>query len=305
MERELWTLLSALIAAVDAHFIDSPRYLHRTAQIVGVHLWAALHERCVNWASQCRNWPRGTRERKPGYLPDQSTLSRRARGTSGPLFHQFMDALALMLSAHPDPRLLDLKRLDGKPLIVAAHSKDRDATWGRGAGGLARGYKLHALWGTSILPEACAVAPMNVDERKMARRLLQHLTGTGYVLADGNYDANDLFALASLGGYQLLAPRDTPGAGLGNRRQRPARMRSIELLERSAFRLGRFGPAIFKHRRAIEGRFGNLTSGVGALTLSLPPFVRRIWRVRTWVKLKLLIYGARCTLNTKHSPYVA
>jgi len=302
MERELWNVLSIAVAEVDDHFVDATDYTHPTAQIVRVYLWAALHERSTTWACQRAHWPGSTRERRPGFLPDQSTMSRRTRRRPGRDFTRFLDALGLCLSARPDPRLLDLKRLDGKPLLVAAHSKDRNATWGRGAGGLARGYKLHALWGTSLLPEAWTLAPMNIDERKMARRLLQRLEGQGYVLADGNYDANDLFALAQNAGYRLMAPRDTPGAGLGNRRQRPGRLRSIELLERKAFGLGRFGSQLFDRRRDIEQRFGNITTGVSGLNMSLPPFVRRIWRVRTWVKLKLLIYAARCVVNAKQKP---
>lgn len=305
MERELWKLVSELIDAVDATFIDSPRFTYRTALIVRVHLWAAFRERSISWACERCNWPPGSRECRAGYLPDQSTMSRRSRGRLGIFFERFLAAFSRRISANPDPRLLDLKRLDGKPLIVAAHSTDKNATWGRAAGGLAKGYKLHVLWGTSILPEAFVVAPMNMDERKVARRLLQHLVGCGYVVADGNYDANDLFALANLQGYQLLAPRDTPGVGLGGRRQRPGRLRSIELLERNQFGLGKFGPKIFRRRRSIEGRFGNLTCGVGALTLSLPPFVRRIWRVRTWVTLKLILFGARCLLNAQQIPNAA
>lgn len=305
MERELWKMLSELIDAVDAAFVDSPRFAHRTALIVRVHLWATLKERPISWACERYNWPPGFKECRSGYLPDQSTASRRSRGRLGKFFEKFLDQLARKISANPDPRLLDLKRLDGKPLIVAAHSTDKNATFGRAAGGLARGYKLHALWGSSILPETFVVAPMNVDERKVARRLLKRLVGSGYVVADGNYDANDLFALANLQGYQLLAPRDTPGAGLGNRRQRPGRLRSIELLERKQFGLGKFGPKMFRQRRSIEGRFGNLTCGIGGLSLSLPPFVRRIWRVRTWITLKLILFGARCLFNAQQMPNAA
>jgi hypothetical protein len=51
-----------------------------------------------------------------------------------------------------DPRLLSL--LDGKPLSVSGVSKDPDARWGQGAGGKAKGYKLHTLWSGRPLPEA-------------------------------------------------------------------------------------------------------------------------------------------------------
>jgi hypothetical protein len=302
MERELWTILSRAVAQVDATFPDTPRYSHPTAVIVRVYLWAALHERPIDWATKPANWPRGTRERRQGVLPDQSTVSRRTRGQPGQVFQRFLEALAQALSGRPQSGRLDLKCLDGKPLVVARHSKDPDAKFGRGAGGLDRGYKLHALWGTSILPEAFRVAPLDVDERAMAKRMFQSLQGHGYILADGNYDANHLFALGSARNYQLLTPRDTPGAGLSHRRHRPARLRSIQLLEPPAVGSAGFGLALFARRKTIEQRLGNLTTGVGALPTGLPPFVRRIWRVRTWVTLKLLIYAARVIRRTKQMP---
>jgi hypothetical protein len=305
MERELWHVLTAHIDAVDLSFVDDRSFYHRTAQVARVYLWAALHNQSMLWATRPAKWPAGSRQRKPGMLPDQSTLSRRTRGAQGKCFERFLDALGLSLSKLPNPQMLDLKRIDGKPLLVARHSKDKNATFGRGAGGMDRGYKLHVLWGSSILPEAFAITPLNVDERKMARRLVKHLAGQGYVVADGNYDANDLYHQAMLYGYQLMVPRDTPGSGLGNRKQRPGRLRNIELMERNIFGLGSFGPAIYKQRRSVEQCFGNLTCGTGALAMSLPYFVRRIWRVRNWVRLKLLIYAARCLVNTKQAPIAA
>lgn len=305
MERELWLVLSTAIDAVEERFLDCPSVVHPTAQVVRVYLWAALHERAILWACQKKHWPRNSRQGRPGALPDQSTMSRRARGKLGRFFEQFLEQVAQSLSKHPDPRFLDIKRLDGKPLLVASHSKDPDATWGRGAGGKAKGYKLHALWGSSVLPERSCVAPLNVDERRLAPRLLRDLQGHGYVLADGNYDSNALFHLASQAGYQFIAPRDTVGAGLSHRHHRPGRLRSIELLERTVMGLGQFGPEIFSLRRDIEQRFGNLSTGVGALTMSLPPFIRRIWRVRAWVKAKLLIYAVRVIWNAEQKASAA
>ena len=305
MERELWKVLKASINTVESSFVDDPRFTHPTSEIVRVYLWAALHDRSMLWATKPKNWPVGSNQRKSGMLPDHSTMSRRTRGKAAKHFQRFVDALAQVLSKNPDPQFLDLKRIDGKPLLVAKHSKDKHATFGRGAGGIDRGYKLHVLWGSSILPEAFSITPLNVDERKMARRLVKKLAGSGYVTADGNYDANDLFHLTWLYGYQLISPRDTFGVGLSHRKHRPARLRSIELLERKMFGLGAFGHAIYRQRKVVEQRFGNLTSGVGALTMSLPPFVRRMWRVINWVKLKLLIYAARCLLHTEQMPVAA
>ncbi len=57
-----------------------------------------------------------------------------------------------------------LSFLDGKPLPVSRVSKDPDARHGRGAGGLAKGYKLHTLWSTRPLPEAREVRPLHEAE---------------------------------------------------------------------------------------------------------------------------------------------
>src|SRR5687767_472068 len=50
MERELWSELTRRIDEVDAAWVDPPRLTHRTAAVVRVYLWAALHDRPVCWA---------------------------------------------------------------------------------------------------------------------------------------------------------------------------------------------------------------------------------------------------------------
>jgi hypothetical protein len=90
MERELWPELSRAVREVDAGWKDSPRYTHRTAAVVRVHLWSALHDRPTCWACDARHWPGG-----PRVLPDQSTVSRRKRK---PEFEAFMDAVGERLA---------------------------------------------------------------------------------------------------------------------------------------------------------------------------------------------------------------
>ncbi len=51
-----------------------------------------------------------------------------------------------------------------------------------------------------------------------------------------------------------------------------------------------FGPSLYKQRPRIERSFAQLVS-YGGLN-SLPPWVRRIWRVRSWVMAKLPINAA-------------
>ena len=56
--------------------------------------------------------------------------------------------------------------LDGKPLAVSPISHDRDAAWGRGARGMQKGYKLHAVWNGGPLFTTWSLAPMNMSEAR-------------------------------------------------------------------------------------------------------------------------------------------
>ncbi len=73
---------------------------------------------------------------------------------------------------------------------------------GRDAG---QGYKLYAIWGTRPVPEVYRVYPMNVSESKVSEEMIPQLTGGGYLLGDGEYDASPVFDAAGAAGYQLLA----------------------------------------------------------------------------------------------------
>jgi hypothetical protein len=292
MERELWSELTRAVGEVDAGWAEaSRRYTHRTAAVVRVHLWSALHDRPTSWACDPRHWP-GPPTR---VLPDQSTASRRKRR---PDFDAFLAAVGERLAGEPDALAL-VRRLDGKPLPVAAHSKDPDAAWGRGAGQVVNGYKLHALWAGRAMPEQWAVTPLDACEKRVARRFATRLGrcccgggGGGYVLADAGYDASDLHDRFAAAGHQLVAPRARPGAGLGHRYQSPHRLRSIALTEPPAGATNGFGPSLLAGRGQVERDFGNLTGFGGGLS-GLPAWARRIWRVRSWVHAKLLVNAAR------------
>jgi len=192
--------------------------------------------------------------------------------------------------------MLLIRIIDGKPLAVSGVTKDADATYGRGAGGMQKGYKLHTVWGGGPLPIAWALTGMNVSEKKMARQLIPELPGTGYLLADSEYDCNDLYDLAQAADFQLIAPKRQKHRGIGHRRQSPYRLRSIELTKTT------FGKTLLTHRRSIERDFGNCTSFGGGL-IGLPAWVRRFTRVRNWVHAKLLINAARWL--RKHPPTLA
>ena len=281
MERELWPLLYRTVREVARGF--SQKYVQIPGWVLVVTmLWAALHDRPVSWACQSTNWA-STRLR-PWRVPSASTMNRRvARVGVGLLWRAVEQRLRDLSGARPALAAF----LDGKPLTVSGVSKDRDATYGHGAGIKAKGYKLHTVWSTRALPETWEVTPLNISEKVVARRLLPQLPGAGYLLADGNYDANPLFDLAQAHGYQLVTPLphgDKPGSG--HHYQSPSRLRSIALMQSS------FGKDLYGLRTAIERSYGNATSFGGGLG-PLPAWVRGLPRVRTWVWAKLLINAVR------------
>jgi hypothetical protein len=279
MERELWPPLYHLLQQVARTF--SQKYVqHQPWVLVAVMLWAALHDRPVSWACQKRHWG-GTRLR-PGRLPSANTLSRRLDGVGVGLFWR---ALADRVRGEGPPALAAL--VDGKPLLVGGCSKDPDARFGRAAGHVGKGYKLHAVWAGRAAPEAWEVTPLNGCEKAAARRLVGQLGHGGYLLADGNYDASRLYDAAWAAGYQLVAPtRRSRNPGGGHCYQSPHRRRSIALLRSD------FGRALYRARAAIERAFGNATAFGGGLTAP-PAWVRGLARVRTWTWAKLIINAAR------------
>lgn len=285
MERELWPVLYRTVRAVGRDF--SQKYVQIPGWVlVLTMLWAALHDRPVSWACDPAHWA-ATRLR-PARLPSDSTMSRRIDTVAvGLLWRAIEQRLREQSAEHPAL----VAFLDGKPLPVGGATKDPDARYGRAAGTMAKGYKLHAIWAKRALPETWEVTPMNTAEPTVAGRLLPQLTGGGYLLADGNYDANDLFDQARGREYQLLTPAPDAGTGRGHRYHSPYRWRSIHLMRETTF-----GPAVYACRIGVEQAYGNATSFAGGLA-PLPAWVRGLDRVRTWVWAKLLINAARILRN--------
>lgn len=281
MERELWLLLYEMASRLDKQW---GRWKYSTAEIVVIYFWCVLHDRPMSWGIQRANWPE---DLCPAWLPTQSTFCRRMRRPE--TLRLLLEIEQTWLALVGTSRLL-IRMIDGKPLSVSGVSKDADAGYGRGAGGMQKGYKFYAVWATGPLPLTWALAPMNYSERTMARRLIPSLPGSGYLLGDAEYDCNHLYELAHAADHQLLARKRQKHRGLGHRRQSPHRLRSIELLK------GTFGKMLYRFRHQIERDFGNLVSFGGGLAC-LPAWVRRFPRVRNWIHAKLLINAARWFYN--------
>lgn len=278
MERELFTLIiEALNALPDARQCPAKsRYSHR--QVLAVAFWAALHDRPISWATQRRNWPFHDRTR---VLPSNATMSRRLRD---PAIHRIIDRLIKSLWVRGDvPRTLIL---DGRSLVVATHSCDMNATFGYGAGGKRRGYKLHAivdLLGNCVVHR---VEPLNVSEQVVAREMIASLEhrAADILLADGMYDVNKLYEMAGARGIQMLAERRYKKAkGIGHHRHSVHRVRGLKIMKEE--------PDLLGARRFIESCFGTQGNQAGGLG-PLPNHVRGLGRVRRWVGLEMLIDAA-------------
>ncbi len=291
MERELWKLIVAALKRLpptrprNAYFSDR--------QVLAVFLWAALHDRPTSWACERVNWPVQAWRRK---LPDQSTMSRRMRTAS------LHDALAVTLTrvqaSLPDGRLLFT---DGKAFELSDRTSDPDAANGRGAGHMARGFRLHVVIDDQGKVCGWDVLPMNVAETVVTRKIIESMPKppkATLMIADAGYDSNKLYEAAALCGLRMIAPRRKRGQGLGWREHHPHRLAAIKLTEQ---RGGWMWPMLHTKRWTVERFFAGLvTSGVGAN--GLPTWVRRLHRVKLWIGAKLVINAARLVrLNHVHA----
>lgn len=124
MERELWSVLYRLTRRLSS---DRSGHVYSVSWIVGVYLWAVIHDRPVSWACRPENWPSSWQVR----LPSQSTASRRSRTAAAV---ELIERLRSCCWQSPHPP--EVSFLDGKPLPVGGFSKDPDATraWRRRPG---------------------------------------------------------------------------------------------------------------------------------------------------------------------------
>lgn len=278
MERQIWKAIVKMICEVDKSKFD-PKETFSAATIVHVWMWAVVHDRPVSWAVQQKNWPPCDQR---WAKPSNTTMSRRLRTDAvKTILHQLEQRVL-----RPTENNNMVWMIDGKPLVISGCSKDRQAGYGRAAGGKAKGYKIHVIVGSDGSIAHWRVAPMNKDERVMAGRMLKQTTIQGYLLADSNYDSNKLHAACDkTGNLQMVARRRYgPGKGHGHRKQSPGRMRSKAILENPH---NEFGKTLLAQRDDIERYFGRLTNWGGGLT-HLPPWARTHRRVDRWIQAKLI-----------------
>jgi hypothetical protein len=295
MERQLFAVLFQWLFQIGStHQLGKKQFSDVT--IVGVLIWAALHDRPIFWACQDINWPADR-----AYLlqlPSPATMSRRLKS------YQVLLLLEQFASFLRDffPRHL-LKIADSKPMIVGPCSKDKDARRGYAAGEMAKGYKICSLLDAGGAFDAWRLEPLNTADSHGAMRLLQNYPGPGYIVADCIFDSNPLYQTAGNAGWQLIAkPQKPDAASRGHRRQSPFRLRGLDLLANPLAACGQctsFGQDLMRLRDTIERRFGFLGNFGGGLA-PLPNWVRRPHRVVVWIHAKLMIAAVRDILNHRH-----
>lgn len=277
MERELFTLLMDQLTRLPQARHRPAKSTYRHLDVLAALLWAVLHDRPISWATQRCNWPIYDRTRP---LPSNATMTRRLRL---PIIDVLLQQL--ITSMPQTGQGTQTLIIDGRPLSIARHSTDADAAYGRAAGGMGKGYKLHQITDLCGNCRNWRITPLNVNEKQPALEMIQELEPgqADTALADNNYDANKLYQAAGERGIQLLAPRRKNAKRIIINRQSPWRLRAIALLAEN--------PELLAPRRFIETCFavqGNRIGGLGPL----PNHVRGLRRVTRWVATKLAIDAA-------------
>src|SRR2546423_2676774 len=126
MEHQLFNAIVAVLLS-----LNNPRAPTRFAfsdeEIVKVYYWSVLCDRPTSWACRKEHWPLHLRKRP---LPSPATMSRRLRS---PSVVALLRALERRVVAPKGPGLVWM--IDGKSLPIGGCSKDRQAGYGKAAGG--------------------------------------------------------------------------------------------------------------------------------------------------------------------------
>ena len=183
-----------------------------------------------------------------------------------------------------NPRSL-CRWIDAKGLLINNSSGDRQAGYGYAGGGMGKGYKLYAIADSSQGFIHWTIRPMNVNESKVARNLIEESEPCGYLVGDSAYDVNVLYDIAGSRSIKLVtAKRYKKSKGLGHRKHSPFR---VEMRDRLG---SKFIQSMLEKRVGIEHMFGLLCN----LSFGLKPllsWVRGLFRVENWVRAKLIFFS--------------
>ena len=219
-------------------------------------------------------------------IPSVSTLTRRAKASDFRwALRWLLRRLRRWLRHRPQARVV----IDSTFLLTGAYSRDPESRWSCHGGKWFRGYALHAICDRTGALWAWHVTSANVQEMKVARRLVRQVATVGanevrWMIADSGYDSEPLHQLVRRRlGAQLVAPLNLRGAKTDTWRDRqPGRDACDRLLAKPQ------GTALLMERSAIE-RWNSWFKGSSNVSM-LPYHVRRLHRVRRWIDLKLAVF---------------
>ena len=294
MEGKLWDKLYRQIRRACKPLLNLPRIgrprTYGTDDVLLVLAFAALTDLPVYRAreklvSPAVVWWRQRHWAWPGQIPSNSTLSRRSRQEDCRwLLRRVLRRLRRMLGLHPTAHVA----LDATLLLTGAYSRDPESRWTCHGGRWYRGYALHAICDQAGRLCAWHVTSANVQEMKVAKRLVRQLAAqrqkVTLVIADSGDDSEPLHQLVRRRlNAQLLAPPNLRGAKNGTWRIRqPGRAAAETLLQTPV------GQQLYNERTVIE-RWNSWFKGFSRVGM-LPHHVRRLRRVRLWINLKLAIF---------------
>jgi len=284
MDRRIWSIVTKAIVNVNRSIPGTGRTpTYSDVLVLRMYFWTVWHDRPLSWARDRWNYGRMF---QPKRLPSRSQFCRRVKTQR---FAVLMEEVFRRLSQRPECD--SILFLDGKALPVSESTRDPEAKTGRGNGRFSRGYKLHALGTQDGRIKAFSVRPLNEHEVPVTERsLVQHIPSKALVLADGNYDSDNLYRQVHQRGAWLFTPLK------GKRAESPGRLRRLSFARRTIHDLwGRKKKLCwdaYRERGQIERIFSTLTSFAGGLS-PLPNWVRRLDRVTRWVTAKVTIYNAR------------
>jgi hypothetical protein len=221
-------------------------------------------------------------------VPSLGTLTERAKRTDFRwLLRRVLRRLRDQLSSGPTEHVV----MDATPLCTGPHSRDSESRWTCHNGKWFRGYALHAICDQRGVLWAWHVTSANVQEMKVARRLIRRLAtvqpALKLVVADSGYDSEPLHQLTRRRLHvPLLAPLNLRGAKSGQWRNRqPGRAAAETMLQTEE------GKVALRDRSAAE-RWNSWFKGTSLVSM-LPYHVRHLPRVRRWVDLKLMVFFLR------------
>jgi len=301
MDGRLWNKLYREVRLLGKKQVSSRRVgrprTYGTDEVLLVWLFAAMMDWAVSVAQrELREGPAGWWLRRhwewPGRVPSLPTLTRRARA---PDIRWMLRALVRKVRARQARRPTRIVVMDATLLLTGPYSRDPDSRWTCHGGKWFRGYALHAICDEHAILWSWHMTSANVQEMKVARRLIRQLSPTGkgvvrWVVTDSGYDSEPLHQLTRRRlRARLLAPINARGAKTGAwRKTQPGRAAAERIIATAA------GKKIMSTRCVIEqwnGWFKG-TSGVSML----PHHVRRLHRVRLWINLKLALFFAHQSL---------